>query len=306
MTSSIEEIYQKLLEQGFTEKELEKEIHNKAKEYGGFMSKQGILFIIAKEYGMNINSPEIATELYQEVEEDINYDELTIPISNLREGMENIVLTGKILKNFPPKEFLRKDNSIGVVSSCIIGDNSGEIKVVMWDEKATAMNNDSFKEGELVRVLSDYTKINRDRNLEVHVGKKGKIILAPGDINSKVKKKLEKITYKRKEFNNHFSISSLIDNYSFIQKLKGQVHIKEFKEITKNDGEKMFLLKLILSDDSGSVCVNIWGMNAIETLKLIEEGDHIIVKNLSVKFNSYTSEKELYFTKNSILEVVSF
>lgn len=306
MSSSIEEIYQKLLEKGFSEKELEKEINKKAKEYGGFMSKQGILFIIAKEYGMNIYSPEIETELYQEVEEDINYDEFTIPISNLKEGMENVVLLGKILKFFPPKEFLRKDNSIGAVSSCIIGDNSGEIKVVMWDEKAAAMNNDSFKEGELVRVFSDYIKTNRDGNLEVHVGKKGKIILAPRDINSKIKKKLEKITYKKKEFNNHFSINSLIDKYSFIQKLKGQVHIKEFKEITKNDNEKMFLLKLILSDSSGSVCINIWGMNAIDTLKLIEEGDHIIVKNLSVKFNSYTSEKELSFTKDSTLEVVSF
>ncbi|MHA2429392.1 MAG: hypothetical protein ACXACC_00025 [Promethearchaeota archaeon] len=306
MSSSIEEIYQKLLEQGFSEKELEKEIHKKAKEYGGFMSKQGILFIIAKEYGMNIYSPEIETELYQEGEEDINYDEFTLPISNLKEGMENIVLLGKILKCFSPKEFLRKDNTIGAVSSCIIGDNSGEIKVIMWDEKATVMNNDSFKEGELVRVLGDYTKINRDRNLEVHLGKKGKMILAPEDINSKVKKKLEKITYKKKEFNNHFSINSLINKYSFIQKLKGQVHIKEFKEISKKDGEKMFLLKIILTDDSGSVCVNIWGMNAIETLKLIEEGDHILVKNLSVKFNSYTSEKELSFTKNSTLEVVSF
>jgi len=306
MSSSIEEIYQKLLEHGFSEKELEKEIHKKAKEYGGFMSKQGILFIIAKEYGMNIYSPEIETELYQEGEEDINYDEFTLPISNLKEGMENIVLLGKILKCFSPKEFLRKDNTIGVVSSCIIGDNSGEIKVIMWDEKATVMNNNSFKEGELVRVLGDYTKINRDRNLEVHLGKKGKMILAPEDINSKVKKKLEKITYKKKEFNKHFSINSLINKYSFIQKLKGQVHIKEFKEISKKDGEKMFLLKLILTDDSGSVCVNIWGMNAVETLKLIEEGDYILVKNLSVKFNSYTSEKELSFTKNSTLEVVSF
>ncbi|MFX0019406.1 MAG: hypothetical protein ACFFBT_14325 [Promethearchaeota archaeon] len=306
MSSYMEEIYQKLIEHGFSKKELENEINKKAKEYGGFMSKQGILFIIAKEYGMNINSPEIETELYQKVEENINYDEFTIPISNLKEGMENVVLLGKILKYVPPKEFLRKDNSIGAISSCIIGDNSGDIKVVMWDEKAIAMNNDSSKEGELVRVISDYIKINRNGNLEVHVGKKGKIILAPRDINSKIKKKLAEIPYKRKEFNNHFSISDLINKYSFIQKLKGQVHIKKFKEITKKDGEKMFLLKLILSDDTGSVCMNIWGMNAIETLKLIEEGDHIIVKNLSVKFNSYTSEKELSFTKKSTLEVVSF
>ena len=63
----------------------------------------------------------------------------------------------------------------------------------MWDEKATAMSNDIFKEGELVRVLGDYAKINRDKNLEVHIGNKGKIILAPGDINSKVKKKLDNI-----------------------------------------------------------------------------------------------------------------
>ncbi|MFX0027110.1 MAG: hypothetical protein ACFE8M_11920 [Candidatus Hermodarchaeota archaeon] len=306
MSSSIEDIYQKLLEHGFSEKELKKEINKKAREFGGFMSKQGILFIIAKEYGMNIYSPELETELYQEVEEDINYDEFTIAISNLKDDMKNIVLLGKILKYSPPKEFVRKDNSIGTVSSCIIGDNSGEIKVVMWDEKAIAMDNDSFKEGELIRIVGDYTKVNRDGNLEVHVGKKGKIILAPREINSIVKKKLGKITYKRKEIDNHFSINSLINNYSFIQKLKGQVQIKEFKELTKTDGDKMFLLKLILSDDSGSVCVNIWGINAIETLKIIEEGDQIIIKNLSVKFNNYTSEKELSFTKNSTLEVVSY
>jgi len=52
MSTSIDDLYQKLLESGFSEEELERQVHSKAKEFGGFMSKQGILYIIAKENGI--------------------------------------------------------------------------------------------------------------------------------------------------------------------------------------------------------------------------------------------------------------
>ena len=64
----------------------------------------------------------------------------------------------------------------------------------------------------------------------------------------------------------------LIAEQSFLRKIQGAVKIIEFKEITKKDGDKIFLLKLMLSDESGAVPVNIWGMNAVETLKMIEDG----------------------------------
>lgn len=309
MSASVEEIYQKLLESGFSEQQLEKEINKKAEEYSGFMTKQGILFIIAREYGINIKSPEIDSSFYEVVENGIDYDEFTIKIAEVKEGMVSIVLFGKVLSIVPPHEFERKDGSKGIVGSCVIGDGSGEIKIVLWDDKARGMKSETFKAGEIVRVLADYSKLNREGDIEVHVGKKGKIILAPEDIDPQTKRRLEKITYAGTKNTIHessatFSIDTLINTYSFIQKIQGTVNIEEFKEIVKKDGEKTFLLKLVLSDESGAVRVNIWGMNAVNTLKLIEEDCSIRLRNVAVKNNTFTNEKELSFTRKSTLEVL--
>lgn len=309
MSSFVEEIYQKLLNSGLSEQELDEQLERKAKEFGGFISKQGILFIIAKEYGINIKSPEIDPMLYEEGENGIDYDEFSIKIADVREGMVSIVLLAKILKLYPSREFIRKDGTMGMVASCIIGDNTGEIKVVMWDEKAIAIKSISFREGEIVRVIADYSKIGKNGKLEVHIGRKGKVILAPKDIDLETVTLLDQVIYSGNGENEHipsnrFSIKALLKQYSYIKKIYGVLHIEEFKEIIKKDDEKTFLLKIILSDDSGSVRVNIWDMYAVEALKLIEEGKTIILKNVSVKLNSYSNEKELVFTKTSSLQVM--
>jgi len=45
--------------------------------------------------------------------------------------------------------------------------------------------------------------------------------------------------------------------------------------------------------------VKAWGMNAVECLKIVNNGDFISITNLAVKENKYSAEKELVFTKNS-------
>ena len=51
MSVSLDELYQKLLDSGISESELEKQVKNKESEFGSFMSKQGILFILMRYYG---------------------------------------------------------------------------------------------------------------------------------------------------------------------------------------------------------------------------------------------------------------
>jgi hypothetical protein len=93
MSASINDLYQKLLESGFSEEELERQVQSKAQEFGGFMSKQGILFIIAKENGINLQSPDVNEQFYKEFEEEIDYDDFTIDTSEVKESMTNIVLS---------------------------------------------------------------------------------------------------------------------------------------------------------------------------------------------------------------------
>jgi len=307
MSDSIEDLYLKLLESGFSEEELERNVQNKAKEFGGFMSKQGILFIIAKENGIQLHSSDINEAFYKEFEEEIDYDDFTIDISEVKESMTNIVLLGKILKNYETREFTRKDGTPGIVGSFLLGDISQTIKVILWDDKVDITKNKFFKKNELIRIIGGYCRMGRDSNLEVHLGRKGRIILSPEDVSKNVEKKLNNLEYDQSQIDSPqksaSKIKDLIERYNYIKFIQGLIQIEEFKEVNIKNGEKTFLLKLILSDESKSIRVIIWGMNAIECLKVLSNGDFVEMTNLTVKQNIYTDEKELLFTKNSVLRI---
>ena len=306
---SMDELYQKLLESGISEAELEKQVLNKESEFGGFMSKQGILFIIAKENGIYVQSPEISEQLYEEFEEEIDYDEFTIELSEIKEEMKNIVLLGKVLQIYETREFSRKDGTGGKVSSFLFGDISQTVKVVLWGDKADLVKNEYFRVNELIRIIGAYCKKGKNNNLEVHLGKRGKIQLSPEITNKNLRLRLDSIKVKSQNginFNSKSTskIKDLVESFSYIKTIQGQVQIEEFKEINKKSGDKTFLLKLFLNDDSATIRVIIWGMLAIECLKIITDYDTVVISNVAVKKNDYTKEKELVFTKNSTLQIV--
>ena len=309
MSISIDELYQKLLDSGISEAELEKQVQHKESEFGGFMSKQGILFIIAKENGIYVQSPDVNKQLYDEFEDEIDYDEFSINVSELKEEMKNIVLVGKIVKVFEPREFSRKDGTIGKVVSFLFGDGSQEIKIILWDDKVDIIKNEFFRVGDILRIIGAYCKKGKNGNLEVHLGKRGKIELSPDITDKKLKIRLENFKVDiPSESNSKSKLSSkireLVDGFNYITRIQGQIQIEVFKEITKKSGEKTFLLNLLLSDDSATIRVLIWGMSAIEYLKIISDNVTVVISNVSVKQNKYTNEKELVFTKNSTLEIL--
>jgi len=264
MSANIDDIYQALLNAGIDEETINNQMNQKYNEYQGFMSKQAILYLIAKEHGLDIGSPN-SNEIIQY---EIDYNDFAIPISEITETMSNIVITGRILRNFGKKNFLRKDGSPGIVGSFIIGDSTGTIKIVLWNDQANIMENEYFHIGEIVQIIGGYSKIGLNDEIEVHLSKTGKIILSPKKVELKNIPELE--AFKDLEVQGTISlkrdsgmlIEELYAKEGFIKSITGMIKIEEFKEIIKKNGEKTFLLKLILSDDSSSIRVLIWGMNA--------------------------------------------
>ncbi|MBA7533376.1 hypothetical protein ES705_25614 [subsurface metagenome] len=309
MSDSIEELYQKLLDSGFSEVELEKHVKNKVEEFGGFMSKQGILFIIAKENGIYLQSPDINEQIYKEFEEEIDYNDFTIDISDVKEYMTNIVLLGKILKVFQTREFTRKDGSMGAVCSFLLGDSTETVKIVLWDDHAKAAKNEYFRVNELVRLIGGYSKAGKTGDLEVHLGRKGKIVLSPKDLSQRTRDKLKSVSIDQNQEESYKtvpkeSLEKIILQNKFVSSVKGTAKIESFKELELKSGEKSFLLSLLLEVSSFEIRVKVWGMEAIECLKLVSDGDSVLITNLAVKKNSYSSEKELVFTKNSTLKIL--
>ncbi len=307
MSDSVDELYQQLIDLGMSEEELEKKVRNKVEEYGGFMSEQGVLFIIARENGLELRSPEIDEYLYDELEEEVDYDEFTIDISELKEGMTNIVLLGKILTVQKVREFVRKDQSVGKVCSFLLGDSTGTVKIVMWDERADMVNQEYFKQNEFVRIIGGYAKLGQNEAIEVHLGKKGTLILSP-EVSGKKRDQLEAITItSSRDFTPKDSLKPLsqaLEQNKYVSIVKGNVLIEEFKELELKSGDKSFLLTILLEAEDTAIRVKAWGMQAVECLKTINDGDFVSITNLAVKENKYTLEKELSFTKNSTLTLI--
>jgi len=307
ISASVEELYKKLLDLGLSEEELEKKVKNKVEEYGGFMSKQGVLFIIARENGLDVRSPDIDDYIYDELEEEIDYNEFIIDVSDLREGMSNIVLLGKILNSQKVHEFVRKDESSGKVCSFLLGDPTGIVKIVLWDERVDSVNQEYFKPNELVRVIGGYSKLGQKNTLEVHLGRKGTLILSP-EVSRKKREQFEAITISSSDDKTSKSnlepLEQAIQHNKYISTVKGTVQIEEFKELELKSGKKSFLLTIFLEAEGFTIRVKAWGMKGVECLKIVNDGDFVSITNLAVKENTYTGEKELVFTSNSSVMLI--
>lgn len=307
MVERAEEIYQALMDAGISEDEITQEIKEKNTEFQGFMTKQAILYLIAKDHGINVDSKDDKEMLNYIADDLIDYNDFAIPISKVSENMSNIVIAGKISNIFQVRDFVRKDGSPGKVGSFQICDQSECIKIVLWDEHTKVMENKFFKQNEIVQFIGGYSKKGRDEKLEVHLSRKGTIVLAPKNVKISQSVEAESIEPSKEiqeKKSSRWIIKDLHEKEGFIRFISGAVQRVSFKELTLQNGEKSFLLKLILSDDTSAIKVNIWGIPAVKLFKSLNDGDFVKISNTVIKLNSYTNEKELTFTKSSQLEIL--
>ncbi len=307
MAERVEEIFQALVDAGIGEDELMAQVKEKETEYQGFMTKQAILYLIAKENGVNVDSSENSEILEHITEEVIDYNDFAIPISEITENMRNIVIAGRLTEIHERREFIKKDGTPGVVGSIQLCDLSECIKVVLWNDQTEIMDNRFFQPQEIIQVIGGYSKKGLNDKLEVHLGRQGKLVLAPKGVILPEVKQQTISTSTEKQFDiipSKHSIEELYNKEGFIRFVKGIIQIHDFKEFTQKSGEKSFLLKLILSDDSSSITVNIWGLKAVQYVKILENGASVKLINVVVKENSYSNEKEISSTKNTQLEII--
>ncbi|MFX1393519.1 MAG: hypothetical protein ACFFAH_08085 [Promethearchaeota archaeon] len=282
MGTGVDDLVHMLTEIGCSKEEIRQRID----EFKNFMSEEAILFLMAQEKGLNLRSSRIDPDVYDEIAQGIDYDEFTIKVSEVKEGMKSIVLLGRIERIFGVHTFAHKNGTPGVVGSFVINDGSGRMKIVLWGEQSEIMESEHFKVNEIVRIIGDYSKNGWNNQLEVHVSGKGTVVLAPENGNSSTIP----------------SIQELETNKGDISIISGTVSaIEEFSEHDLSNGEKSFLLKYLINDGTSTVRVVVRGMNAVECLKAIDEGVRIKLLNVWVKFNSYTNQDEIIFTRKSTL-----
>jgi len=133
--------------------QLDEKIKNKVNELSGLISEEGAAHIIANELGIEL----------------VPKGNNKLKIKEIYSGMKNITTVGKVVQKFEVREFAKEDRT-GKVCSLILGDETGTIRVVFWNEQVDLL--DKVNADDIILVKDSYVRENRD-NKEIHLGSQG-------------------------------------------------------------------------------------------------------------------------------------
>jgi len=166
---------------------------------------------------------------------------------------------------------------------------------VIWDEQVSIFNEPEFKNNELVKVVNGNAKKGKYGGTEIHIGRFGKVILSPDDVDYKDYPKIKVELIKIRDVN--LNLKSVAIEGKVIQ-------IFPLKEFERKDGELGKVRSLTLLDSTGSVRIAFWN-NDTDKLIGIESGDIISITNLSPKLSTYSKTVDLNSSRSSKIEKTS-
>jgi replication factor A1 len=119
--------------------------------------------------GVEVNADRVEPD--EEADIDIDLDgESTI--DSLTLGQSDVNLRGVVLDSDSVRTFDRDDGSEGRVSNLALGDETGRVRVTLWDDKADLA--EELDAGQSIEIIDGYVR-ERDGNLELHVGDRSEI-----------------------------------------------------------------------------------------------------------------------------------
>lgn len=165
------ELKEKIIKNGtLSSIELDEKIKEKINELSGLISEEGAAHIIANELGIKL----ISTAASQKLK-----------VKEIYGGMRNISVVGQVVQKYEPRTFVKGDH-LGRVCSVLIGDETGTIRLVFWNEQVDQAV--SLQIDDIVQVNDVYVREN-NAVTEIHLGSHGTLDVNPeGEIVSSVRK----------------------------------------------------------------------------------------------------------------------
>ncbi len=182
-------------------------------------------------------------------------------IISLNKTSGNVHLSGTVKTVLGLTKFTRNEQNDGAVMRFTLTDDSGEVTVVAWNEKALELEK-TLRANTCLQLGNVKVKETTNGSIEVHV-----------DFTSFVNVQTAAMQFTK--------IANLIENQSV--NVQGIVSaVLESKEVTTAKGETIKLMVFDLKDDTATVKVSAWREHA-ETLSGLKVGDKLLLENVFVK-----------------------
>ncbi|KDE60157.1 replication factor A [Halostagnicola sp. A56] len=182
-------------------------------------------------------------------------------VESLSLGISNVNLVGKVLDTDSVRTFDRDDGSEGKVSNLTLGDETGRIRVTLWDEQADRAT--ELEADVTVEVVDGYVR-ERDGTLELHVGNRG----ALEEVDANVEYVPESTPIDDLE------IDEVVD-------IAGVVRSADPKRtFDRDDGSEGQVRNIRVQDATGDIRVALWGDKADRD---IGPGDEVALADVEIQ-----------------------
>jgi replication factor A1 len=173
-------------------------------------------------------------------------------IKDLEEEMADVDVAGRVNQLYGIREF-QKNGGTGKVASLSLADDTGEIRLCLWNDKADTAA--TLNRGDIIAVEDGYTKMGLN-GLELHSGWRGRIILNP-DVSIQELPDVERVNLIDLEPGNSYDVSGAITDMG------------EKRSFVKSDGSPGQLASFTLQDETAEIRVVLWNEKADLIDKLV-------------------------------------
>ncbi|MFH1133844.1 MAG: OB-fold nucleic acid binding domain-containing protein [Nanoarchaeota archaeon] len=155
-----EDIVAKIVEKSsLTREEVDDRVRQKCEQLSGLISKEGAAHIIANELGIRLLEGFTGK----------------LQIKNILPGMRNVEVLGRAVDVYDVKSFSTQGRE-GKVGSFILGDDTGTIRVTVWNEQTRAFA--KLHKQDTVKIQGGYVRDNNGRK-EIHINDRSTITVNP-------------------------------------------------------------------------------------------------------------------------------
>ncbi len=296
------EIVQRLvLETQLSEAEIKEKISEKMASLSGLISQEGAAHIVANELNVKLFS---SSQLAK--------------INQIREGMRNVTVAGRVKSVFPVKEFNTGQRQ-GRVGNVLLEDETGTIRVTLWNAIADQLSR--VQTGDIIQLRSAYVRLNNLGFRELHLNERSQVIRNPPGIEipalvqSLVQKKISELEGTESTVQMTGHVVNVFDPRFFEQcpECRKRVTLREEGKFTceihgQVEPRYGYVVNLLVDDGTGTLRVTCWKEQAdvlfgnldvvyespqlFDTLKNEVLG-HIVKVTGAVKRNELSSNLEL-------------
>ncbi|MBI4814151.1 MAG: replication protein A, partial [Methanobacterium sp.] len=195
-------------------------------------------------------------------------------LNKIEDDGEEVDIIGRVVNLYEPNEFQRDDGTTGMVRTAEIADDSGMVRVSLWDNKAEHQ----MKEGDALKIENARTRLG-DYQVDLSVGKTSRLI-EPTEEEIKdlpSLKDVESMIYQSKK------IKELAEGDRDVSIFGRVLSMGEPTQFTKSDGSAGIVRSMEIADDTGVVRASLWDDQANTSFK---EGEAVKIDNPRVNMRN--------------------